>query len=196
MLNFEENAFRKGYSAIAGVDEAGRGPLAGPVVSAAVILPKNFPVSGIADSKKLTPKKREYLYDRIYEHAVSVGIGIVDAPEIDRINILRAALLSMSFAVQNLSPQPDYLLIDGAFEIPSDIPQQPLIHGDSLSLSVAAASVIAKVSRDRLMARYDSDYPQFGFAVHKGYPTRAHKEAIRQFGWCPIHRLTFKGVKA
>jgi ribonuclease HII len=125
-----------------------------------------------------------------------VGIGIVDAPEIDRINILRAALLSMSFAVQNLSPQPDYLLIDGAFKIPSDIPQQPLIHGDSLSLSVAAASVIAKVSRDRLMARYDSDYPQFGFAVHKGYPTRAHKEAIRKFGRCPIHRLTFKGVKA
>jgi len=195
MLTFEKKAACKGFSVIAGTDEAGRGPLAGPVVAAAVILPNDFPVSGVNDSKKLTAKKREYLYDKIYEHAVSVGIGIVDAAEIDRINILRAALLAMSFAVENLSPQPDYLLIDGAFRIPSRISQEPVVHGDSLSLSIAAASVIAKVSRDRLMAQYHTDYPRFGFSAHKGYPTPAHKEAIRKFGPCPIHRLTFKGVQ-
>lgn len=192
---FESKAIEKGFSYIAGIDEAGRGPLAGPVVSAAVLLPTSFHDPDITDSKKLSPKKRSYLYEKLYDQAVSIGIGIVDNIEIERINILNAALLSMSISVKNLSPQPDYLLIDGKFRIPTDLAQEPIIRGDALSISIAAASIVAKVSRDRLMERYDQDYPQFGFAGHKGYPTKAHKEAIRTFGCCPIHRRTFKGVK-
>ncbi len=194
LWSFETKSFAKGFSKIAGIDEAGRGPLAGPVVSAAVILPAAFPVSGICDSKKLTPKKRSYLYEMIYEYAISIGIGIVDSTEIDRINILQAALFSMAMSVNNLKPQPDYLLIDGQFRISSNLPQEPIIRGDSLSISIAAASIVAKVTRDRLMERYHIDYPEFGFARHKGYPTRAHKEVIRDFGPCPIHRRSFKGV--
>ncbi len=192
--SFEKKSIQKGFSRVAGIDEAGRGPLAGPVVSAAVILPSSFPVSDVKDSKKLTPKKRSYLYEKIYEHAVSIGIGIVDSTEIDRINILQASLLSMAISVENLKPQPDYLLIDGKFKIPSVLPQEPIVMGDSLSISIAAASIVAKVTRDRLMEIYHIDYPEFGFARHKGYPTRAHKEAIREFGPCPIHRRSFKGV--
>jgi len=192
---FERKAFQKGFSRIAGIDEAGRGPLAGPVVSAAVILPFSFQVPGISDSKKLTPKKRGYLYEKIYDFAVSVGIGIIDPLEIDRINILQAALASMTMAVENLVPQPDCLLIDGTFMISSVLPQEPIPKGDDRSISIAAASIIAKVTRDRLMERYHQDYPQFGFFNHKGYPTRSHKEAIRRFGCCPIHRRSFKGVK-
>ncbi len=195
LLRYEKIAGEKGFSRIAGIDEAGRGPLAGPVVSAAVILPVSFSDSEINDSKKMGAKKRDILYEKIYEHALSVGIGIVDAVEIDRINILQASLVSMSIAVKNLWPQPDYLLIDGKFRILSSIPHEPVIHGDSLSISVAAASIVAKVSRDRLMGRYDEEYPQFGFSAHKGYPTRAHREAIRKFGCCPIHRRSFRGVK-
>ncbi|MDY6792437.1 MAG: ribonuclease HII [Thermodesulfobacteriota bacterium] len=193
--SFEEKALEKGYRAVAGVDEAGRGPLAGPVVSAAVVLPVIFPVSGVTDSKKVAAKKREALYEKIYRHAVSIGIGIVDPVEIDRINILKASLLSMSISVKNLSPQPDWLLIDGTFQIPADMPQEAIPKGDALSISIAAASIVAKVTRDRLMVRYHEDYPQFGFAKHKGYPTTAHKEAIRKYGLCPIHRQTFRGVK-
>ena len=192
---FERKASQKGFSRIAGIDEAGRGPLAGPVVSAAVILPFSFQVPGISDSKKLTPKKRGYLYEKIYDFAVSVGIGIIDPLEIDRINILQAALASMTMAVENLVPQPDCLLIDGTFMISSVLPQEPIPKGDDRSISIAAASIIAKVTRDRLMERYHQDYPQFGFFNHKGYPTRSHKEAIRRFGCCPIHRRSFKGVK-
>jgi ribonuclease HII len=192
---FEKEAAQKGCKEIAGIDEAGRGPLAGPVVSAAVILPTAFHVPGVTDSKKLSPKKRERLFDEIYAQAVSVGIGIVDPVEIDRINILQASLLAMAIAVENLAPQPDHLLIDGIFPIPSDLSQQPIPKGDALSISIAAASIIAKVSRDRLMQKYHHYYPQFGFPQHKGYPTRAHKEAIRKFGCCPIHRRSFKGVK-
>ncbi len=192
---FEKEATRKGYRDIAGIDEAGRGPLAGPVVSAAVVLSPAFSVCGVTDSKKLTPKKRAQLYDKIYTQALSIGIGIVDAVEIDRINILQASLLSMAIAVDNLSPQPDCLLIDGIFNIPSHIPQKAIAKGDSLSVSIAAASIIAKVTRDRLMENYHVYYPQFGFPQHKGYPTKAHKEAIRKFGCCPIHRRSFKGVK-
>jgi len=195
LRSFEKKAFEKGYREIAGVDEAGRGPLAGPVVSAAVVLPLIFPVSGITDSKKLAPRKRENLYERIYENAVSIGIGIVDSVEIDRINILKASLLSMSISVKNLHPQPDCLLVDGTFQIPSDMPQETIPKGDALSVSIAAASIIAKVTRDRLMIRYHEDYPQFGFSKHKGYPTSAHKEAIVKYGLCPIHRQTFRGVK-
>jgi len=192
---FEKEAVRKGYKDIAGIDEAGRGPLAGPVVSAAVILPITFHDPDVTDSKKLSPKKREQLYDIIYTQAVSVGIGIVDPVEIDRINILQASLLAMAMAVKNLDPRPDYLLIDGIFRISSDLPQQTIAKGDALSISIAAASIIAKVSRDRLMQKYHHYYPQFDFPKHKGYPTRAHKEAIRRFGYCPIHRRSFKGVK-
>ena len=192
---FEKKAFQKGFSKIAGIDEAGRGPLAGPVVSAAVIIPISLQNSGIYDSKKLTPKKRNTLYEKIYDLAVSVGIGIVDPFEIDRINILQAALLSMAMAVENLAPQPDCLLIDGIFPISSALPQEAIPKGDALSVSIAAASIVAKVTRDRLMERYHQDYPQFGFSKHKGYPTKAHKQAIRLFGCCPIHRKSFKGVK-
>lgn len=192
---FEKKSIDNGFSRIAGIDEAGRGPLAGPVVSAAVILPIHLHNPGISDSKKLTPKKRAYLYDMIYDLAVSIGIGIVDPPEIDRINILQAALLSMAMASENLNPQPDCLLIDGIFRISSTLPQEPIPKGDARSISIAAASIIAKVTRDRLMERYHQDYPQFGFSKHKGYPTKAHKAAIREFGCSPIHRQTFKGVK-
>jgi len=192
---FEKKAFEKGFSRIAGIDEAGRGPLAGPVVSAAVILPASFPVSDVTDSKKISHKKRVYFYEKIYEYAVSVGIGIIDPAEIDRINILKASLLSMAISVENLIPQPDCLLIDGIFQISSNIPQEAIPKGDTLSISIAAASIVAKVTRDRLMVRYDQEYPQFGFSQHKGYPTRAHKAAIQQFGCCPIHRKSFKGVK-
>jgi ribonuclease HII len=192
---FEKKAFQKGFSRIAGIDEAGRGPLAGPVVSAAVIIPISLQIPGVSDSKKLTPKKRHYLYEKIYDFAVSVGIGIVDPFEIDRINILQAALLSMAMAVENLAPQPDCLLIDGTFLISSALPQEAIPKGDARSISIAAASIIAKVTRDRLMERYHQDYPQFGFSKHKGYPTKAHKEAIRKFGCCLIHRKSFRGVK-
>jgi ribonuclease HII len=192
---FEKKAFNKGFSRIAGIDEAGRGPLAGPVVSAAVIIPISSQISGISDSKKLSPQKRDYLYEKIYDSAVSVGIGIVDPFEIDRINILQAALLSMAMAVENLVPQPDCLLIDGTFLISSTLPQEAIPKGDALSASIAAASIVAKVTRDRLMERYHEDYPQFEFSKHKGYPTKAHKQAIQKFGCCPIHRRTFKGVK-
>jgi len=192
---FEKKAFQKGFSRIAGIDEAGRGPLAGPVVSAAVIIPISLQIPGISDSKKLSPQKRDYLYEKIYDFAVSVGIGIVDPFEIDRINILQAALLSMAMAVENLAPQPDCLLIDGTFLISSTLPQEAIPKGDALSASIAAASIVAKVTRDRLMERYHQDYPQFEFSKHKGYPTKAHKQAIQKFGCCPIHRRTFKGVK-
>ena len=192
---FEKKALRHGCRDIAGIDEAGRGPLAGPVVSAAVILPAGFRHRDIIDSKKLTDGKRQQLYDVIYTHAVSVGIGIVDPFEIDRINILQASLRAMSIAAANLAPRPDFLLIDGNFTIPADFPQRAIIKGDNLSISIAAASIVAKVTRDRLMQGYHHYYPQFGFARHKGYPTPAHREAIRKYGCCPIHRKSFRGVR-
>ncbi|OQW97927.1 MAG: ribonuclease HII [Desulfobacteraceae bacterium A6] len=195
LLAYEMDACEKGYAKIAGIDEAGRGPIAGPVVSAAVIIPLSSYIEGVTDSKQLTPKKRDLLYKIIYEHALSVGIGIVDPAEIERINILKASLLSMAMAVQNLSPQPDFLLVDGIFQIPYALPQMAVPRGDCLSLSVAAASIIAKVTRDRLMEKYHYEYPEYGFDRHKGYPTREHKEAVRRFGCCPIHRKSFKGVR-
>jgi ribonuclease HII len=194
LWEFENHAVQQGFGSIAGLDEAGRGPLAGPVVAAAVILPRDFPDCGLTDSKKLTPLKRDALYEQIYTHAVSVGIGIVDPLEIDRINILQASLLAMTMATDNLKPPPDCLLVDGPFSIPSPFFQRPIPKGDALSISIAAASVVAKVSRDRLMLRYHQDYPEFGFARHKGYPTAAHKAAIQTYGCTPIHRRSFKGV--
>ncbi len=192
---FEKKARNRDFSNIAGVDEAGRGPLAGPVVSAAVILPNSFPTSGITDSKKLTPQKRELLFHVIRRHALAIGVGVVDSEEIDRINILQASLLSMKMSVDNLNPPPDCLLIDGIFKISSDLPQEAIKKGDSLSISISAASIIAKVTRDRLMEKYHQQYPLFAFNKNKGYPTKAHKEAIRLHGCCPIHRKTFKGVR-
>ncbi|MEA3230438.1 MAG: ribonuclease HII [Thermodesulfobacteriota bacterium] len=190
----EHDAGFRGYRCVAGIDEAGRGPLAGPVVSAAVVLPVDFKATGLTDSKKISPGKRNHFYDIIYRRAVAVGIGIVDPIFIDRHNILKAALLSMAFAVANVKPSPDYLLIDGPYGIPSDLPQNAVVGGDAKSISIAAASIVAKVTRDRLMAVYHQEYPRYGFERHKGYPTRAHKEALRIHGCCPIHRKTFKGV--
>jgi ribonuclease HII len=192
---FEKTAWEKGFTKIAGTDEAGRGPLAGPVVAASVILPASFAVAGINDSKKISAGNRARYYHKIYDQAVSVGIGIVDAAQIDRINILQAALLAMALAVENLIPRPDFVFVDGTFPIPSDMVQEPIPKGDGRSISVAAASIVAKVTRDRLMEGYHQQYPQYGFVRHKGYPTKAHKAAIQHFGPCPIHRRSFKGVK-
>jgi len=191
----EEKARQEGFSSVAGIDEAGRGPLAGPVLSAAVILPDRVRLEHLDDSKRLSPGRREELFGAIYEQAVSIGIGLVDPIEIDRINILQASLLAMRMAVDNLRPPADYLLIDGTIPIQSPLPQQVVKHGDRRCLSIAAASVIAKVTRDRLMRLYDEEFPVFGFAQHKGYGTRAHREAIRTFGCCRIHRKTFRGVE-
>ena len=196
MWAFERHATAGGYTRVAGVDEVGRGPLAGPVLAAAVILPPGFANHHINDSKQLSAARRQHLFETIYDHAVSIGVGIVDAGHVDRINILQAALKAMAMAVANLFPAPDFLLIDGLHRIPTDHPkaQQPIVKGDNLSISIAAASIVAKVSRDRIMDRYHLDYPQFGFHSHKGYPTKAHREAIRCHGVCPIHRRSFKGV--
>ncbi|RLB95293.1 MAG: ribonuclease HII [Deltaproteobacteria bacterium] len=192
---FEKKARERGFSRIAGVDEAGRGPLAGPVVAAAVILPEKVNLAHLDDSKKLSPQRREELFVAIYDRAISIGIGIIDPVEIDRTDILRASLLSMRIAVDNLRQEPDYLLIDGIFPIESSVPQEIVKHGDGRCVSIAAASIIAKVTRDRLMVIYDREFPEFGFARHKGYGTKAHRAAIRTFGCCPIHRKTFRGVK-
>ena len=200
MWEFEHNAKTHGYKIVAGVDEAGRGPLAGPVVSAAVILPQNFECVGINDSKKLSEKQRNYFFTIIRKQAIAVSTGIASHDEIDQINILQASLLSMKRAVENLSNPPDFiapdfLLIDGKFTINMDITQTALIKGDSRSISIAAASIIAKVTRDAIMADLHKKYPHYNFIRHKGYPTRAHKKAIVKYGPCPVHRTTFKGVK-
>jgi ribonuclease HII len=191
---FEKALTDGGYHQIAGIDEAGRGPLAGPVVSAAVILPLDFSDTGITDSKKLTERQRALLYEHIYAHATAVGIGIVDALEIDRINILQATRRAMAMAAANLTPRPDALIIDGNFHIPFALPQQSIVKGDNRSVSIAAASIVAKVSRDRLMQRYHQDFPEYGFHRHKGYPTKIHKAAIETHGPCLIHRRSFRGV--
>lgn len=193
MRTYEDKAIKQGYATVAGIDEAGRGPLAGPVVAAAVVFPEGYTNSLVTDSKKLSPKKRTAVYHDIYRDALTVGIGIIDAVEIDRINILQASLLAMTFSVENLSPAPDYLLIDGKFPIGAPIPQTAVVRGDSASISIAAASIVAKVTRDSLMAGYHLDYPEFDFPRHKGYPTKAHRETILQYGPTPIHRMSFKG---
>ena len=194
MWEFELATQSKGYQYIAGIDEAGRGPLAGPVVSAAVILPPDFTCQGVTDSKKLSEKRREALFPLIKAQALAVGIGMADHKEIDRINILAASLLSMKRAVQDLDQFPDFLLIDGKFTIDMDLPQQAIVRGDSRSISIAAASIIAKVTRDRYMADLHRRYPLYNFIRHKGYPTKAHKQAIIDHGPCPFHRTTFNGV--
>lgn len=194
-LLFEKTAYNSGFTCVAGIDEAGRGPLAGPVTAAAVILPVGLSIPGVDDSKKLSPDKREKLFETIMTQALSVGVGIIGPAEIDLINILQATRRAMLAAVQHLTPQPDCLLIDGISTIDSTITQKTIKKGDSLSLSIAAASIIAKVTRDRLMIEMDSEYPGYGFSGHKGYGSAAHLDAIRRLGPSPIHRLTFRGVK-
>ena len=195
LLSFERQGIRNGYRLIAGVDEAGRGPLAGPVVAAAVILPAGLRLNGVNDSKKLSPDKRERLFDVIMDQALSVGIGMGSPELIDEINILQATRFAMLEAVGQLAPQPDYILIDGISTIDSPLSQKIIKKGDALSLSIAAASIIAKVTRDRLMRKLDQIHPGYGFSGHKGYGSALHLEAIRRLGPCPIHRLTFGGVK-
>ena len=179
------------FSYICGIDEAGRGPLAGPVVAGAVVLPKGKRILYVNDSKKLSEKKREMLYDVILNEAVSVGVGIVSPERIDEINILNATYEAMREAINNLTVKPDILLND-AVTIPDvDIEQVPIIKGDAKSLSIASASIIAKVTRDRLMYHYDELYPEYGFAKHKGYGTKLHTDVLKEIGPCPIHRKTF-----
>lgn len=191
MDTFEKLAYQEGYKFIAGVDEAGRGPLAGPVVAAAVIFPPDYQNNQINDSKKISAHKREQLYEVINKEAIAVGVGVADADVIDRINILQASLLSMREAVLELSFVPDFLLIDGLYKIPMKTPQNTLVKGDSLSVSIAAASIIAKVSRDRIMEMYHRQFPQYNFLQNKGYGTKDHRAAILEFGICKIHRRSF-----
>uniref|UniRef100_A0A831UF76 Ribonuclease HII n=1 Tax=Geobacter metallireducens TaxID=28232 RepID=A0A831UF76_GEOME len=192
---FEDLACRSGFRSVAGIDEAGRGPLAGPVVAAAVILPQGAELPGLTDSKKLSAPKREHLFGLIYECALAVGVGVADNDCIDRINILQATLLAMKEAVGRLAVPPDYLLIDGISPIPLNLPQRTIKKGDSASISIAAASVVAKVARDRMMLDYDRQFPGYGFAEHKGYGCASHLAAIAELGPSPIHRKTFRGVK-
>ena len=188
---YEREAFADGVKLVCGVDEAGRGPLAGPVCAAAVILPPELVIPGLNDSKKLTDKKRRELYDVITAEAVSYGIAFASEKEIDEINILQATFLAMARAMEKLTPQPEIALIDGNRAKDFGLPVRTIVKGDSLSASIAAASILAKVTRDRLMEQYDEAYPQYGFAIHKGYGTKRHYEALREFGPSPIHRMTF-----
>ena len=193
---FEKMYARRGYRRIAGVDEVGRGPSAGPVVAAAVILPQAGIGEKLFDSKQISSKKREELYETISSEAEGVGIGIVGQEEIDRINILQATLKAMALAIQNLPHPPDFILIDGSQGgLALSIPQKPIRKGDRLCNSIAAASIIAKVTRDRMMLECHQKYPQYNFAKHKGYGTKEHQRAIERFGVCELHRRTFRGVK-
>lgn len=194
-LFFEKSARQRGYRCVAGVDEAGRGPLAGPVVAAAVVLPAEFDLPGLTDSKRLSARQREALYPLIREQAIAVGIGLASASDVDQYNILQATLRSMNQAVSRLACHVDYLLVDGISRIPTPLPQETLKKGDSRSLSISAASIIAKVVRDRIMQAYDRHYPEYGFAGHKGYGSAKHLQAIARCGPSPLHRKTFRGVK-
>ena len=189
---FERFLQQQGYQRIAGVDEAGRGALAGPVVASAVVLPFNCSIPGLTDSKQLTPKQRDDLFFKIEKSAVAVSVGCVDNNEIDRVNILQATLLAMSQAIERIFPLPDYVLVDGTQLPPISIRAHAIPKGDSLYQSIAAASIIAKVKRDRIMIELDKIYPHYGFQRHKGYGTRQHRQAISKVGLCPIHRRSFK----
>lgn len=195
MKEIENSLYSEGYKFIAGVDEAGRGPLAGPVCAAAVILPEDLVIEGVNDSKKLTEKKREALFDIICEKAIAYSIEFVAPDVIDEINIRQATSLAMHNAVQNLDVKADYVIIDGNDKIPYDIPYSYIVKGDAKSQTIAAASILAKVSRDRLMVTLDGEYPEYGFAKHKGYGTKVHCEAIQKYGVLPIHRKSFMTAK-
>ncbi|MBE6730530.1 MAG: ribonuclease HII [Ruminococcaceae bacterium] len=189
--SYEIAAREKGYKYVCGIDEAGRGPLAGPVCAAAVILPEGIEIEGLNDSKKLTEKKREKLYDIIIEKALAYGIAFADEKEIDDINILQATFLAMKRAQEKLQIKADYALVDGNRMPKLSIDGETIVSGDALSPSIAAASILAKVTRDRLMLEYDKEFPQYQFAKHKGYGTKVHTEAIKAYGPSRIHRLTF-----
>ena len=191
MWSFEKECFSEGYQIVCGVDEAGRGPLAGPVCAAAVILPPDADIPGLDDSKKLSDKKRRELYPLIKEKAIAYGIAFADEKEIDEINILQATFLAMERAVSSLPVKPDFLLIDGNRAGKLEIPHKTVVHGDSLSASIAAASILAKVTRDDVMLELAEQYPGYGFEIHKGYGTKAHYDALREKGHCPIHRMSF-----
>ena len=192
---FEKMYYRRGYQKVAGVDEVGRGPLAGPVVAAAVVLPRDGIKEKLFDSKQISSKKREHLYEVILSEAQGVGIGIVGQEEIDRINILQATLRAMISAIENLPFPPDFLLIDGTQGLKFSVAQKSIVKGDRLSNSIAAASIVAKVTRDRMMQGCHLKYPQYNFARHKGYGTKEHRRAIEKFGVCELHRKSFRGVK-
>ncbi|WP_405353044.1 ribonuclease HII [Ruminococcus sp.] len=190
-LEFENKAIANGYKAVCGVDEAGRGPLAGPVCAAAVILPEGVVIDGVNDSKKLTEKKREALFDVIREQALAYSIAYATVDEIEEMNILNATMLAMRRAVEGLSVKADYAMIDGN-KIPElNIDAECIVKGDARSMSIACASILAKVSRDRLLYKYAEEYPMYGFDKHKGYGTKAHREAILEYGPCPYHRKSF-----
>ena len=191
LWSIERACFESGCQLICGVDEAGRGPLAGPVCAAAVILPPELQIPGLNDSKKLTDKKRRELFDVIVSEAVSYGIAMVGEQEIDEINILQATFRAMEQAVARMDVRPDLVLVDGNRSPGLPLPVKTVVKGDSLSASIAAASILAKVTRDRFMEQMDQVYPQYGFAVHKGYGTKRHYEALREYGPSPLHRMTF-----
>ena len=192
LKEIDKSYFKEGYNYICGIDEAGRGPLAGPVVVAAVIMPKDSMIEGVNDSKKVSEKKREKLYELIIEEAISYSVGIDDQNEIDRINILNATKEGLTEAVRTLKVKPELILVDALTNIDTcGVPYQSIIKGDAKSYSIAAASIIAKVTRDRIMREWDKVYPQYGFEKHKGYGTAAHISAIKENGLCPLHRLSF-----
>ncbi len=192
LKQIEQEIYNEGKELICGIDEAGRGPLAGPVVVAAVIMPKDSMIEGVNDSKKVSEKKREILYEKIIDEAISYGVGIIDQKEIDRINILNATKEGLTMAVQELNPMPDLIIVDALNKIDTlGIPYKSIIKGDAKCYSIAAASIIAKVTRDRIMRQWDEVYPQYGFSKHKGYGTSEHIKAIKEYGLCPLHRLSF-----
>ena len=192
LKNYENELREKGFKYICGIDEAGRGPLAGPVVVASVILPENSMIEGINDSKKVSEKKREKLYDLIIEEAISYGVGIIGQDEIDDINILNATKKGLTLSLQELTKRPDLIIVDALSKINTlGIPYESIIKGDAKCYSISAASIIAKVTRDRIMREWDKVFPQYGFATHKGYGTSSHINAIKEYGICPIHRKTF-----
>jgi len=192
----EESLFDGGYTLVAGVDEAGRGPLAGPVVAAAVIIPRGTVIEGLADSKKLSPRRRDQLFDDIAASNSICSVGVIDNITIDKVNILKASLLAMRKAVMGLESRPEFVLIDGQYTIPNvSLPQFAVIGGDALCGCISAASIIAKVTRDRIMDRYQELYPDFSFSVHRGYPTPQHLSELKMFGPTDIHRRTFRPVE-
>ena len=192
LKQIEEELYNSGVNLICGIDEAGRGPLAGPVVVAAAIMPRDSMIEGVNDSKKVSEKKREKLYDLITDEAIAYGVGIIDQKEIDRINILNATKEGLTMAVKELNPKPDLITVDALSKIDTEgIPYKSIIKGDAKCYSIACASIIAKVTRDRIMRQWDEVYPQYGFIKHKGYGTAAHISAIKEYGLCPLHRLSF-----